>query len=71
MFTATATDRSPRWIARLTAHVAITGALTVALLMELEAGTGSLEHGLLIGAGLLIYKGLRPQERRRRRGRPG
>ena len=56
MFTATATDRSPRWIARLTAHMAITGALTVALLMELEAGTGSLEHGLLIGAGLLIYK---------------
>ena len=49
-------DRSPRWMARVTAHVALTGALTVALLVELEAGTGGLEHGLLIGAGLLIYK---------------
>jgi len=56
MFTATATDGDPRRIARLTAHMAITGALTFALLIGLEAGTDSLEHGLLIGAGLLIYK---------------
>ena len=56
MLTGTVSGRSPRWVARLTAHTAITGALTVALLMELQAGTGNLEHGLLIGAGLLIYK---------------
>jgi hypothetical protein len=36
--------------------MALTGVLAVALLVELGAGTGGLEHGLLIGAGLLLCK---------------
>jgi len=56
MLTDTVLRRVPRSISALAASVALTGALTVALLIELQAGTGGLEYGLLIGAGLLLYK---------------
>jgi hypothetical protein len=56
MLTVTVPGRDPRRVAWLTARMALTGVLAVALLIELEAGTGGLEYGLLIGAGLLLYK---------------
>ena len=53
MLTATVLRRNPREFA---SHLALTGVLAVALLVELHAGAGDLEYGLLIGAGLLLYK---------------
>ena len=43
-------------VASRAAHIALTGVFAAALLIELQAGTGGLEYGLLISAGLLIYK---------------
>ena len=56
MLTATVPTRDPRAFASRAVHLALTGVLSVALLIELQAGTAGLEYGLLIGAGLLLYK---------------
>ncbi len=56
MLTATVLRHGSREFASHSVHMAFTGTLTVALLIELQAGTGGLEYGLLIGAGLLLYK---------------
>jgi len=56
MLTATVPGRDPRRVASRSVHLALTGVLAVALLIELQAGTAGPEYGLLIGAGLLLYK---------------
>jgi hypothetical protein len=56
MLTTTVLRRDPRGVASPTVHLALTGVLAAALLIELQAGSGGLEYGLLIGAGLLLYK---------------
>jgi hypothetical protein len=54
--TATVIRHDLREFASRSVHLALTGVLSVALLIELQAGPGGLEYGLLIGAGLLLYK---------------
>ncbi|MGD8684547.1 MAG: hypothetical protein PVG27_11395 [Chloroflexota bacterium] len=56
MLTATVPRRDLRAIASHAAHVALTAVLAAALLIELQAGAGGLGYGLLVGAGLLLYK---------------